>query len=73
MLTNKTTYIHEINTLHASNGELYLGYGDDNDHLVINTDTLFRDLPAIIEMVCKENKKEQERIIHQLKISLNNI
>lgn len=73
MLTNKTTYINEINTLHASNGELYLGYGNDNDHIIINTDTLFRDLPTIIEMVCKENKKEQERIIHQLKISLNNI
>jgi len=68
-----TTYIHEINTLHASNGELYIGYGDNNNHIVFNTDTLFRDLPNIIEMVCKENKKEQERIIHQLKISLNNI
>ena len=69
----ETTYIHEINTLHASNGELYLGYGDNNEHIIFNTDTLFRDLPTIIEMVCKENKKEQERIIHQLKISLNNI
>jgi len=68
-----TTYIHEINTLHASNGELYIGYGDNNNHIVFNIDTLFRDLPNIIEMVCKENKKEQERIIHQLKISLNNI
>ena len=69
----ETTYIHEINTLHASNGELYIGYGDYNNHIVFNTDTLFKDLPSIIEMVCKENKKEQERIIHQLKISLNNI
>lgn len=69
----ETTYIHEINTLHASNGELYIGYGDDNNHIVFNADTLFKDLPSIIEMVCKENKKEQERIVHQLKISLNNI
>ncbi len=69
----ETTYIHEINTLHASNGELYIGYGDNNEHLVFNTDTLFRDLPTIIDMVCKENKKEQERILHQLKVSLNNI
>lgn len=52
----ETTYIHEINTLHASNGELYIGYGDDNNHIVFNTDTLFKDLPSIIEMVCKENK-----------------
>ena len=68
----ETTYIHEISTIHASNGELYIGYGDNN-HIVFNTDTLFKDLPSIVEMVCKENKKEQERIIHQLKISLNNI
>ncbi len=69
----ETTYIHEINSLQASNGELYIGYGDNNEHLVFNTDTLFRDLPTIIDMVCKENKKEQERILHQLKVSLNNI
>lgn len=69
----KTTYIHEINTLHASNGELYIGYGDDNEHLVFNTDTLFRDLPIIVELACKENKKEQQRILQQLKESTNNI
>ena len=73
METGETTYIHEINTLHASNGELYIGYGDDNEHIVFNTDTLFKDLPSIIEMVCKENNKEQQRIIQQLKTSLNNI
>jgi hypothetical protein len=69
----KTTYIHEINTLHASNGELYIGYGDDNEHIVFNTDTLFKDLHIIIDMVCKENKKEQKRVLKQLKTSLNNI
>ncbi len=65
------TYIHEIDTLHASDGDLYISY--NNNTLVFNTDTLFRDLPTIIDMVCKENKKEQERILHQLKVSLNNI
>ena len=69
----KTTYIHEINTLHASNGELYIVYGDDNDHLVFNIDTLFRDLPSIVELVRKENKKEQQRTLQQLKESINNI
>ena len=64
----ETTYIHEINSIACNNGELYLGY--DNSTLVFNTDTLFRDLPIIIELVCKENKKEQERIMQQLKESL---
>lgn len=69
----KTTYIHEINTLHASSGELYIGYGDDNNHIVFNTDTLFKDLPSIIEMVCKENQKQQQRTLLELKGSLNKI
>ncbi len=67
----ESKYIHEINSIACSNGELYLSY--DNTTLVFNTDTLYKDLPTIIEMVCKENKKEQERILHQLKTSLNDL
>ena len=67
----ETTYIHEIDSIACNNGELYLSKGGTT--VVFNTDALYRDLPTIIEMVCKENKKEQERILHQLKISLNNI
>ena len=67
----KTTYIHEINSIACNNGELYLGY--DNSTLIFNTDTLFKDLHIIIDMVSKENKKEQKRILKQLKTSLNNI
>ena len=66
-----TIYIHEIDSIACNNSELYLS--NNNNTVVFNTATLFRDLPTIIEMVCKENKKEQERILHQLKISLNNI
>ena len=66
-------YIHEITQLHCSDGELHISYNDENKHLIFNAAELYRDLPTIVEMVCKENKKEQERILHQLKISLNNI
>jgi len=55
------TYIYETNTLYCSDGELYIGYGhNDEKTLVMNVDQLFRDLPSIIRMVTKEQKKQQE-------------
>ena len=67
----KSIYIHEIESIACNNNELYLSY--NNTTLVFNTDTLYKDLPTIIDMVCKENKKEQERILQELNMSLNNI
>jgi len=52
-----TTYIHEIDSLCASDGELYIGSGDTQ--IVINTDSLYKDLHIIIDMVIKENDNEQ--------------
>ena len=52
------TYIYNTDTLWCSDGELYIGYNDDKI-LVINVDQLFRDLPSIIRMVTKEQKKMQ--------------
>lgn len=74
-------YIHEISSLHCSNGELHISYGDDNwekgnyvqKTLVFNTDTLFRDLPTIVRLVCKENKKEQEQIMNELNKAISQL
>ena len=52
------TYIYNTDTLWCSDGELYIGYNDDKT-LVMNVDQLFRDLPSIIRMVTKEQKKMQ--------------
>lgn len=52
------TYVGETHTLHCSDGELYIGY-DDNKTLVMEVDQLFKDLPSIISMVTKEQKKMQ--------------
>ena len=30
-LAQKHTYVHEIHTLHCSDGELYLGYGEKDE------------------------------------------
>jgi hypothetical protein len=55
--------------LHCSDGELYIGY-DDNKTLVMEVDQLFRDLPSIISMVTKEQKKMQEMHLEMIKQAL---
>jgi len=60
------TYIGETDTLHCSDGELYIGY-DDNKTLVMEVDQLFRDLPSIISMVTKEQKKMQQMHLKMIK------
>ena len=63
------TYIGETDSLHCSDGELYIGY-DDNKTLVMEVDQLFRDLPSIIGMVTKEQKKMQEMHLEMIKEAL---
>ena len=66
-------YIHEIHTLQCSDGELYVGYDDKDRSLVINVDTLYKDLPSIISMVSKENAKQQEMYADLIKESLDEL
>mgnify|MGYP003650851421 FL=1 len=63
------TYIGETETLHCSDGELYFGYDNDKT-LVMEVDQLFRDLPSIISMVTKEQKKMQEMHLEMIKEAL---
>ena len=72
-LAQKYTYVHEIHTLHCSDGELYLGYGDKDECIVINVDTFYKDLPSIISMVSKENTKQQEMYADMIKESLTEL
>ena len=56
------TYVGETHTLSCTNGELYIGYDNwgEDCTLVMDVNQLFRDLPSIIDMVCKEAKKEHK-------------
>tara|TARA_R110001599_G_scaffold281762_1_gene483581 strand:- start:323 stop:580 length:258 start_codon:yes stop_codon:yes gene_type:complete len=72
-LAQKHIYVHEIHTLHCSDGELYLGYGEKDECLVINVDTFYKDLPSIISMVVKENTKQQEMYADMIKESLTEL
>ena len=63
------TYIYDTHTLWCSDGELYFGYNDDKT-LVMDVDQLFRDLPSIISMVTKEQKKMQQMHLEMIKEAL---
>ena len=72
MTKNKTTYIHETNTLHCHDGELHIQYGKDN-WVVFNVEHLFKDLGFIVDQVVKENKKMQEMHLSLIKDTLKEL
>tara|TARA_R110001606_G_scaffold209624_1_gene356884 strand:- start:1 stop:285 length:285 start_codon:yes stop_codon:yes gene_type:complete len=74
-LEKKNTYIHETHHLYCDSGEMHFGYGDPDDSkwLVYNTDQLFKDLPFIINQVCKENKKMQDYYLDKIKEELKEL
>ena len=69
------TYIHETHHLYCQDGELHIHYGDvENDNwLVWNTDSLYKDLHFIINQVVKENKKMQQMYLNNIKEELKDI
>ena len=56
----KQIYVHETHTLSCSNGELYID--GDFGSIVWNCETLFTDLPHIIQMVYKAREETNKRI-----------
>ena len=66
---NKHMYVCETNSLHQSNGELYVEH--ENGLLVFDILNLFRDLPHWISLIKEGNKQYQEFINEQLKLSIN--
>ena len=67
------TYIGETHTIHCSDGEIYFGHGDVDyeQTLVMNVEELYKDLPSIIRMVTKEQKKMQEMHLEMIKEALS--
>ena len=63
------TYIGETQGLCCDDGELYIDY-DNDKRLVMDVNQLFRDLPSIISMVTKEQKKMQEMHLKMIKEAL---
>jgi len=71
----KHTYIYESHTLQVWDGELHIGYGDleDEKSLVWNVESLFKDLPFLINQVVKENKKMQKMYLDMTKKELKEL
>jgi len=57
-----TTYIYESISLHQSDGELCVEYGDINDTkmLVFNIDNLYKDLGSWIHLIKQGNAEMQQ-------------
>jgi hypothetical protein len=68
----KHTYIGETFSLHAADGELIIGYGNDQ-WLTIAIDQLFQDLPSIINLVCLEQIRMQDGTLQRIKDELNEL
>ena len=72
MKGNKTTYIHEATILHCQDGELHIEYGDNN-LVVFNVESLYKDLGFIVDQVIKENKRMQEMHLSLIKDTLKEL
>ena len=71
---NRITYIHQSHSLYCSDGELHICYGlEDEKEVVYNVNSLFEDLPFIINQVCKEQKKEQAAYLTRIKDELEEL
>tara|TARA_R110000803_G_scaffold201792_1_gene266695 strand:- start:714 stop:980 length:267 start_codon:yes stop_codon:yes gene_type:complete len=66
------TYVYETDSLWCNDGELHMQY-NDNSLIVFNVETLFRDLPYIVQMIVKENKKMQNMYSVNLKEILSEL
>ena len=67
----KYKYINEIDSIACSNGELYLS--SNKTTLIFNTDSLYKDLHIIVDLVIKENSKSQKLYSEQLKETLKQL
>tara|TARA_B110000285_G_scaffold205784_1_gene243814 strand:+ start:54 stop:272 length:219 start_codon:yes stop_codon:yes gene_type:complete len=72
MNNDDVTYVGETYSLQCMDGELHIQYGD-NKVLVMDADQLYRDLPAIIHLVSKEQKKMQGMYLEQIKNSIESL
>ena len=64
------TYVGETYGLYAMNGELHITYQDGERELTMCTESLFKNLPFIIDQVCKQQKKMNKMYLKEIKNAL---
>jgi hypothetical protein len=74
-MKNKTesqnVYVHETQALFVDCGELHLI--TENHSIVFNCDTLFLDLPTIVELTMQGRNEQRKLTIDQLKETLKEL
>ena len=64
----KNTYLHETHTIYATDNELHLI--NDAQTIVININTFIHDLPSIIYLCKRENKKSNKELYKRIENAL---
>ena len=67
----QNVYVHETHTLFVDSGELHLI--TDTHSIVFNCDTLFLDLPTIVELTMQGRNEQRKLTIDQLKETLKEL
>ena len=63
------TYIHDTHTIFETNGELHLV--SDEKTVILNCESLFNDLPYIIDMVLKARTENSKLIKKEIIKTIN--
>jgi len=66
----KIIYVHETESFSENNGELIIS--GENFDIIWNCETLFTDLPLIMELVLESREKTDQSVKEQLK-KLSNV
>ena len=64
MKKQKQMYVHETESLSESNGELHIS--GEFGEIVWNAETLFMDLPHIVNLVYKSREATDKRVREQI-------
>ena len=67
----KHTYIHQIHTIEAENGEVHLV--NDTNTIVFNARNLLQDLDIILHFAIKEVNKENKDLKDRLKETIKTL
>lgn len=69
----ENTYVRDITNIWAANNELCIQYGDDDNLLVLDIDSLFPDLSLIVSLTARERDKTENENYERLKQSLDKL
>jgi len=67
------TYVDATDTLHAQDGAIHLGYNNGESFVVWDVQSLFEDLPTIIQLVREQQEKATQKNLSAIDNELNKL